>query len=151
MSGTIFFVCWISWISRCFSCSHFSNSLSDPIGKQSAMSRRGKGANSNEGSPIANQNQRFERRRDPSIWFYAARGARGKILRRIWDIRSILGMSIKDKVVMLVQGTFSSEATGKCSKFRLFVRAATPRTEYEVHEPSIHDEGLPLPTEEVGN
>ena len=34
-----------------FSCSHFSNFLSDPIGKQSAMSKRGQEATSSEGSP----------------------------------------------------------------------------------------------------
>ena len=36
-----------------FSCSHFSNFLSDPIGKQSAMSKRGQEATSSEGSPKA--------------------------------------------------------------------------------------------------
>ena len=35
-----------------FSCSHFSNFLSDPIRKQSAMSKRGQEA-TNEGSPMA--------------------------------------------------------------------------------------------------
>ena len=35
-----------------------------------------------------NQNQWLQRRRDPSIWCHAARGARGKIPRRIWDRRS---------------------------------------------------------------
>ena len=36
-----------------FSRSHFSNFLSDPIGKQSAMSKRGQEATSSEGSPVA--------------------------------------------------------------------------------------------------
>ena len=36
-----------------FSCSHFSNFLSDPIGKQSAMSKRGQETTSSEGSPMA--------------------------------------------------------------------------------------------------
>ena len=36
-----------------FSCSHFSNFLSDPIRKQSAMSMRGQEATSSEGSPMA--------------------------------------------------------------------------------------------------
>ena len=35
-----------------FSCSHFSNFLSDPIGTQSAMSMRGQEATSSEGSPM---------------------------------------------------------------------------------------------------
>ena len=36
-----------------FSCSHFRNFLSDPIGKQSAMSKRGQKATSSEGSLMA--------------------------------------------------------------------------------------------------
>ena len=36
-----------------FSCSHFSNYLSDPIGKQSAMSKRGQRATSSKGSLMA--------------------------------------------------------------------------------------------------
>ena len=36
-----------------FSCSHFSHFLSDPIGMQSAMSKRGQEATSSEGSPMA--------------------------------------------------------------------------------------------------
>ena len=35
------------------SCSHFSNFLSDPIGKQSAMSKRDQEETSGEGSPMA--------------------------------------------------------------------------------------------------
>ena len=36
-----------------FSCSHLRNFLSDPIGKQSAMSKRGQDETSSEGSPMA--------------------------------------------------------------------------------------------------
>ena len=36
-----------------FSCSHFSNFLSDPIRNQSAMSKRGQKTTSSEGSPMA--------------------------------------------------------------------------------------------------
>ena len=36
-----------------FSCSHFSHFLSDPIGKQSAMAKRGQEATSSEGSLMA--------------------------------------------------------------------------------------------------
>ena len=82
-----------------FSCSHFSNFLSDPIGKQSAMSKRGQEATSSEDSPMAKPKPMIPAK-TPSTWCYAARGARGKILRRIWDIRSIRWMSMK----RLVQG-----------------------------------------------
>ena len=50
------------------------------------------------------QNQRYKRRRDQSTWFYAVRGARGKIYRRTWDIQSIQSTSMKDKVLILIQG-----------------------------------------------
>ena len=107
-----------------------------------------------------NQNQWFQRRRDQSTWCYAARGARGKILCRIWDTRSIQGMSMKDKgsqtsTRRLVRTTQSPEI--ECSQerrqenaqnsdswkqgdqeessnstgTRRFVRAATPRTEFQ--------------------
>ena len=46
----------------------------------------------------------LQRWQDPPTWCHGARGARRKISRRIWDIRSIRGMSMKDKVVRLVQG-----------------------------------------------
>ena len=35
------------------SCSHFSDFLSDPIGNQSAMSKRGQEGTSGDGSPMA--------------------------------------------------------------------------------------------------
>ena len=44
-----------------FSCSHFSNFLSDPIGKQRAMSKRGQEATSKV-HQWQSQNQRFQRR-----------------------------------------------------------------------------------------
>ena len=47
-NGTIFFVCSAVWVSRCSFCGHFSDFLSDPTGKQSAISKRGQ-----EGSPMA--------------------------------------------------------------------------------------------------
>ena len=52
------------------------------------------------------QNQWFQRRWDHSTWFYAARRARGKIIRGIWGYRSIRWTSMKDKVIILVQGDF---------------------------------------------
>ena len=36
-----------------FSCSHFSNFLSDPFGKQSVLSKRGQETTSSEGSTMA--------------------------------------------------------------------------------------------------
>ena len=73
-----------------FSCSHFSNFLSDPIGKQGAMSKRGQETTSSEGSPMAKPKPMVPAKARPvNLVFYAARGARGKIPRTTWDIQSI--------------------------------------------------------------
>ena len=80
-----------------FSCSHFSNFLCDPIGKQSAMSKRGQKATSSKGCETKTNGSSEGETRQLG---YAARGGRGKILHRIWDIRSIRRMSMKDKVVI---------------------------------------------------
>ena len=113
-----------------FSCSHFSNFLSDPIGMQSAVSKRGQEATSSEGSTMAKPKALwFQRRRDPSTWCDAVRGARGKIPRRIWDTRSTRWMPTKDKAVKLVQGNLYGPPKAqksrvlkwgerKCSTFR---------------------------------
>ena len=45
------------------------------------------------------QNQRIQQRRDQSTFFFTARGARGKIFHRTWDLQSIRGPTIKDKVI----------------------------------------------------
>ena len=82
-----------------FSCSHISNFLSDPIGKQSAMSKRGQETTSSEGSPMAKPKPMVPAKAKPVKLVL-----RGKILRRTWDIRSIRGISMKDKVIRPVQG-----------------------------------------------
>ena len=45
--------CWSNMNFSLFACSHFSNFLSDPTRKQSAMSKRGQEVTSSEGSPRA--------------------------------------------------------------------------------------------------
>ena len=81
-----------------FSCSHFINFLSDPIGKQSAMSNRGQEATSSEGSPMAKPKPMVPAKARPV----------NLVLRSPWSARENppqnLGMSLKDKVVRLVQG-----------------------------------------------
>ena len=108
-----------------FFCSHFSNFLSDPIGNQSAMSKRGQ-----ESTSRRNQSQWFWRRRDPSIWCCTTRWVRGRILRMIWETQSIRRMSMKNEAVILAPGNqcgltkarsnriFSSKATGKHANSR---------------------------------
>ena len=107
-----------------------------------------------------NPNHWFQRRRDPSTWCCAARGARGEILRRLWDIRSIRGnvddgQGSQTSTMRLVRTTQSPEVEcsqvmqqenaqnsdsrkqGDKEKFsnstssRRLVRAATPRTEFQ--------------------
>ena len=113
------------------------------------------------------QNQWFQRRRYQSTWFYAARGARWKILRRTWDIQSIRGTTVKDKVIILVQGPPKTQDVQRsqvrrqenAQKFRFFdtvwsggsfklywyketcmgSNSKNTVSKYEEHEPSIHD------------
>ena len=51
-----------------FSCSQFSYFLSDPIGKQSAMSKRGQEATSSEGSPMAKPKPKVPAKARPVAW-----------------------------------------------------------------------------------
>ena len=69
-----------------------------PIPQQGAVGTSG------EASPMAKP--WFQRRRDPSTWCHAARGARGKILHRIWDIQSKGGQTCISKLLrtLLAQG-----------------------------------------------
>ena len=92
-----------------FSCSHLSNFLSDPIRKQSAMSKRGQEGTSSEGFRWQNQSQWIQRWRcrDPWIWCCTTRWVRGRALRKSWAIPSIHGMPKKNKAVFqLVSGNW---------------------------------------------
>ena len=143
-------------MSFLFSCSHFSNFLSDPIGKQSAMSKWGQEAACSQGSPMAKPRPMIPAKTRPinlvshSPWSAS----------RIWDIRSTWRMSMKDKVVKLAQGNVcrppqspeveysqvrrqenakNSDSWKQCDQVeastststRRFLRAATPRTEFQ--------------------
>ena len=87
-----------------FCCSHFCNFLSDPIGKQSAMSKRGQEATSSEGSPMAKPKPMVPAKTRPV----------NLVLRSPWSARenppqdlgypSIWGTSMKDKVIRTAQG-----------------------------------------------
>ena len=64
-----------------FSCRHFSNFLSDPIRKQSAMSKRGQEATSSEGLPMAKpkpMNSAMAKSRPMSLVLQIPLGARKK-------------------------------------------------------------------------
>ena len=123
----------INIMSFSLSCSHCSNFLSDLMGKQSAMSKRGQEATSSEGVTDGETEANDSDEGDtPSTWCYA-REARGTILRRIWGIRSIRWMSMKDKVVRLVQGDLYGPPKAQKSNVlnwgdrkRRLVRAAIP-------------------------
>ena len=87
------------------SCSHHSYFLSDPIGKQSTMSKRGQQAPSSEGSPMAKTRPLVP----------AKARTVNLMLRSPWSARENppqnLGYpvnleNVKDKVVILVQGDF---------------------------------------------
>ena len=128
-SGIIFSVCSTQWVFSMFSCIHFSNFLSDPIGKQSAMPKRDQETTSSEGSPMAKPKPMLPAKTKPVDLF----------LRSPWSARENppqgLGFPVNPVNDDAGQGdhtstrrlvrtpqpksrTFSSEATGKCSKFR---------------------------------
>ena len=155
-----FSICSTSWISRCplaaISAIFFLNRSESRVPCQREVKKR---------LPVnlhrwRNQNQWFQRRRGPSTWCYAAHGARVKILRRIWDIRSIRSLSMKDEVIILAQGDQygptqnldversqvrrqenvhnsdswkqgDQEESSNCTGTRRFVRAGTPTTEFQ--------------------
>ena len=127
------------------SCSHFSNFLSDPIGKQSAMSKRGKEATSSEGSPLAKPKPMVPAKTSlVNLVSRTPRGAREKILRRIERYPVNLGnvdegqgsWTSARRLVRTTQKArnrmFSSEATGKCSKSR-FQETKRSRVIFELH------------------
>ena len=116
-----------------------------------------------------NQSQRFRRRRNQSTWFYAARETRGT-----WDIRSIWGTGTRRLVRTTqnpeversqvrrqesAQSSDSLETGRSIGSFKLYLYKETCTgtnsknrdSEHEEHEPSVHDEDLPFPTEEVAN
>ena len=97
-----------------FSCSHYSNLLSEPIGKLSAMSKGGQEATSSEGSPMAKPKPMIPAKAKPVKLVLRSPWSTKKNLSRICDIPSIRGKSMKDKEVKLgtrklVQTTQSSE------------------------------------------
>ena len=138
-----------------FSCSHFSNILSDPIGKQSAMSKRGQEATSSKGSPMAKPKPMVPVRVRPV----------NLVLRSPWSARENppkdLGYPVNEGqgsqtgTRKLVRTTISPEAessqvsrqekaqhsdswkqgdqeeSSNSASTRRPVRAATPRTEFE--------------------
>ena len=111
--------------------------LSDPIGKQNAMSKRGQETTCSEGSPMAKPKPMVPAKAKPV----------NLVLRSPWSAREnlpIRGTSMKDKVIIistrrLVRATQNpeversqSEATGKCSKFR-FLETVRSGGSFKLH------------------
>ena len=71
-----------------FSCSHFCNFLSDPIGKQSVMSKRGQETTSSEGSPMAKPKPTVQATARPVIL----------VLRSPWSARENLPQDLGNPV-----------------------------------------------------
>ena len=143
-----------------FSCSHFSNFLSDAIEKQSAIPKRGPEATPSEGSPVTKPKPMVPAKARPV----------NMVLRSPWSARENPpqdlgysvnpGMSMKDKVVTQVQGDLygppkdpeiecsqvrrpedaqnsdswkqgDQEESSNSAGTRRFPQAATPRTEFQ--------------------
>ena len=113
-----------------FSCRHFSNFLSESIGKQSAMSKRGQEETSSEGSPMAKLKPVIPAKARPiNLVSYSPWSARENPPQDLWypvnprECRWRTRLSDKYKETCTDHQNprsrmFSSEATGKCSKFR---------------------------------
>ena len=99
-SGTIFFVCLTSRVSRCslaaISAIFFLIRSESRAPCQREVKKR---------LPVkVHSNQWFQWRRDPSTWCYAARWVRGRTFRTVWVFQSIRWMPMENKVNELVQG-----------------------------------------------
>ena len=100
MSGTIFFIYWITWIFRVFSCSHLLSNR-----KQSVMSRRAQESTPKEGSAVAKP-------RPMSFWCQGTSWVRRRILRKIWVIQTAWWIKNWINVVFHpATNVFSREAT----------------------------------------
>ena len=99
-----------------FSYSHLSNFLSDPVGKQSAMSKRGQEATSSEGSPMAKPKPMVPAKARPV-----------NLSRSPWSARE---NPPQDLGYLVNPGNVDQRQGSQTSRRRL-VRAATPRTEFQ--------------------
>ena len=94
------------------SCSHFNNFLSDPIRKQSTMSKRGKKRLPVKVHRWRNRRQ-WRRSRKPWIWCCTTRWVRGRTLRKIWEIQSIWWRPMKNEAVRPAPGNRCGQTKAK--------------------------------------
>ena len=86
-----------------FSCIHFSNFLSDSIGKQSAMSKRGQDATSSERSPMAKPNPTVPAKARPlNLVLHSSWSARENLSQNL-DTQSVRGTTMKARTRRSVQ------------------------------------------------
>ena len=114
-----------------FSCSHFSNFLSDPNGKQSAMSKRGQDATSSECSPMPKPKTSGSSEGETNqLGFAQPVDREGKSCSKFGFLETVQsGGSFA--LYLLKETCASSNSENGSSK-------------YEVHEPSVHDKDLPF-------
>ena len=104
-------------------CSHFNSFLCDPIGKQSSMSKRGQEATSSEGSPMAKPRPTVPAKPRPPIM----------VAQSPWREKNSsqnLGCSVN-------LGN-DDEGQGEHDSLRRLVRAAIPRTEFQIMKYTNH-------------
>ena len=106
------------------SCSHFSNLLSDPIGKQSAMSKRGQEATSSEGSPMAKPRPMIPAKAKPV----------NLVLRSTWSMRECPPQNLGHRVG---PGNVD-EGQGIQTGTRKLVQTANPRIEFQIMKYTNH-------------
>ena len=114
-----------------FSCSHYSDFLFDPIGKQSAMSNRGQEATSGEGSPMAIPKPMVPTKARPL----------NLVSRSPWSERN---SSQNFGYLVNPENAECGNSLQTASKSEIIV------SKHEIHEPSTHDLDLSVLTKDFG-
>ena len=123
-----------------FSCGHFSNFISDPIGKQSAMSKRGQEATSSEGSQMAKPKPTVPAKARPvnlvsrSPW--SARENPPQNLGYLVDPGTTQSPEVESyqlRKKLKNSNPWKQEVSSYSTNTRKLVRAATSRTEGKFH------------------
>ena len=115
-----------------FSCSHYSDFLFDPIGKQSAMSNRGQEATTGEGSPMAIPKPMVPTKARPL----------NLVSRSPWSERN---SSQNFGYLVNLENAECGNSLQTASKSEIIV------SKHEIHEPSTHDLDLSVLTKDFGN
>ena len=130
-----------------FSCSHFSDLLSnDQVGKQSAMSKRGQEATSNEGSPMAKPRPAIPAKARPINLVMRSPRSEKDSSQSLEYLVNPANADERKEVEIAPGNSWREEQLQTCAGC-----VKTRVSENGIHKPSIDDKDLSLPAQEVGN